>query len=398
MYQKRIIIFSIATRFFIIILQFFSNILIPDHNAGVFTYPQQPSNMSFYDNLVHKSLGGFLRWDAQYFMHIAKYGYTHENTIAFFPLYPLMVRIIASLMKYFITFLNEDSLLLLTFITLNTVLFSKAAIELYKLTTLMLNVDLAYKSSILFCINPASVFFVAPYTECMFSYLTFKLMLNCVLIYIKYNRKFNNLMKIIVPISLSACIRSNGILNVGFLAYFVVQDIIKNTAQKSLIKKLIILLKNGILLTCSIYLCLIPFMFIQYYFYRQFCTDFHHNLPDFLVNFIHSNNFVFPGMSSYYNQSWCFDKIPIAYSYIQSHYWNVGFLKYFDFKQTPNFLLALPIVVFLMYNNWKFVTTHKRYCLNLGMFNFEIARNKDKLNSVVIFKAKCLFLLCTNYF
>ncbi|KAB0797766.1 hypothetical protein PPYR_08759 [Photinus pyralis] len=399
MYKKRIILFAIITRTLIIILQFFSNLLIPDHDAGVFTYPRLSSNQSTYDVWVQTSLGGFLRWDAQYFMHIAKYGYTHENTLAFFPLYPLIVRIIASLTSYFITFLNEDSLLLISFIFVNIVVFTKASVELYKLTAVVLNVDLAYKSAMLFCINPASIFFVAPYTECLFSYLTFKSMLHCVFIFDKYNRKLNNYMKIIVPTSLSACIRSNGVLNIGFLIYFMVQDGIRNiTAPKSLVMKLFTCFKNGILIICAIYLCLIPFVLTQYYFYQQFCTDFQHNLPVFLIDFIHSNDYVFPGMRSYYNQSWCLDKIPLAYSYIQSHYWNVGFLKYFECKQIPNFLLAAPIVLFLMYNNCKFFAMHKRYCLNLGIFNFNFSTSREKSKTVSTFKPKMFVFIVHETF
>ncbi|XP_070667974.1 uncharacterized protein [Malus domestica] len=41
---------------------------------------------------------------------------------------------------------------------------------------------------------------------------------------------------------------------------------------------------------------------------------------------------------------WCKARVPSLYNYIQSHYWGVGFLRYFQVKRLPNFLLASPIL------------------------------------------------------
>ncbi|XP_020100872.1 GPI mannosyltransferase 2 isoform X4 [Ananas comosus] len=48
--------------------------------------------------------------------------------------------------------------------------------------------------------------------------------------------------------------------------------------------------------------------------------------------------------NSYEPRPWCKAKIPLLYGFIQSHYWGVGFLRYFQAKQLPNFLLASPIL------------------------------------------------------
>ncbi|CAG9566190.1 unnamed protein product [Danaus chrysippus] len=69
-----------------------SNILIPDHDAKVFISPEDPTlRSSRADNIVQLFVGGMKRWDAQYFIHIAQYGYTYENCLAFFPMFPLIV-------------------------------------------------------------------------------------------------------------------------------------------------------------------------------------------------------------------------------------------------------------------------------------------------------------------
>jgi phosphatidylinositol glycan class V len=44
---------------------------------------------------------------------------------------------------------------------------------------------------------------------------------------------------------------------------------------------------------------------------------------------------------------WCTKFPPIIYTYVQSKYWNVGFLRYWTVSQIPNFLLAAPVLLLL---------------------------------------------------
>jgi len=203
-------------------------------------------------------------------------------------------------------------------------------------------------------------------------------MLNCVLIYGKHSNQtrmrvdFKSIIYVIIPISLSTCTRSNGTLNIGFIAYFMTQYCVKHMrSQRALISRLLQGIKSGVILVLTIFASLVPFILVQVYDYFQFCTDFEHKLPDFLVNYAESNNLILPGMALQYKQTWCFKQIPLAYSYIQEHYWNVGFLKYFEIKQIPNFMLALPIVMFILLNSINFILLHKEFCINLGIFKWK---------------------------
>ncbi len=46
--------------------------------------------------------------------------------------------------------------------------------------------------------------------------------------------------------------------------------------------------------------------------------------------------------------SYCRSAFPNVYSYIQSRYWNQGFLKYWNVREIPNFLLCAPAVFFTL--------------------------------------------------
>ncbi len=46
--------------------------------------------------------------------------------------------------------------------------------------------------------------------------------------------------------------------------------------------------------------------------------------------------------------------LPLPYAYVQSHYWGVGFLGYYEFKQLPNFMLAAPVLYIVVGSCLKF--------------------------------------------
>ncbi|XP_075578161.1 GPI alpha-1,6-mannosyltransferase 2 isoform X2 [Pelecanus crispus] len=64
---------------------------------------------------------------------------------------------------------------------------------------------------------------------------------------------------------------------------------------------------------------------------------------------------------------WCSQRFPVVYSYIQDAYWNVGFLRYFELRQIPNFLLALPVALLGSWAAWTYIIANPRHCLTLGL-------------------------------
>ncbi|KAK9888819.1 hypothetical protein WA026_001042 [Henosepilachna vigintioctopunctata] len=394
--KSNIVKIALCSRVILVFLQFLFNHIIPDHNANVFEYPKENGTESSVDKVVQHLFLGFLRWDAHYFMHIAKYGYTYENTLAFFPLYPVLGTLFAKIFCIQ-NVISTDSALLLTFIILNIVFFIFSALTLFELGCKLLPRKQAYYSALLFCWNPASVFFIAPYTECLFSWLSFKSMLNCIILYEKYCKLRLRIViydiLYLVPIALSGLTRSNGLINIGFFLYILACIFLKNFIEikssmfKKFAKRLSLILAFIIITTFGVTFCIVPFDLFQIYCYRLFCFDFIRDIPPVVEMYGNNNKMVLLGTFTKHNQTWCHNKLPLAYLYVQEQYWNVGFLRYYEFKQVPNFLLAAPILGFFMYNCKKYFTKSYPKCI-LEIFKFDI----NQIKSNVIFENSLLYV------
>lgn len=366
--KEKVFWFSVTSRLAVIALQFVFNVLCPDHEADAFRSPRDSSEfVSIFDRAVDTLLGGLTRWDAQYFMHIAKYGYTYENTLAFFPLYPMAVRCVAAVLKIVLFMANQHSLTTISAVLINFVCFVKSAVIFYNLSERVLGrKSLAYKASILYCINPASIFFTAGYSESMFAYLTFSSMLV----------SLSDLRFVHFPIGLSALVRSNGLINIGFPVYeWLVQNIFLRTSSvivrgwntRTIVNKLALVFIDATLsslriLTC-VFLSLVPYILLQVYNYVLFCTEYSRevSLPAHLERYARENNLTIAGDGGV---DWCASSLPLAYSTIQQKYWNVGFIRYYEFKQIPNFLLALPILFIMLRCSYRYFSDNARLLLS----------------------------------
>lgn len=79
----------------------------------------------------------------------------------------------------------------------------------------------------------------------------------------------------------------------------------------------------------------------QYYGWRKFCTAEPPGAAD-----THTDT----------DLAWCHQRpFPSLYSHIQSAHWGVGFLRYWRWKQLPNFLLAAPALLLTLQGT-------RRYC------------------------------------
>jgi hypothetical protein len=106
-------------------------------------------------------LSPLARWDATWFLEIARDGYDGGLDAAFFPLYPLLVRALV------FPFPSEGALLVSAYVV-SLACFSGALWLLHRLVELELGRPVATASVWLLALFPAAVYFGAPYSESLF--------------------------------------------------------------------------------------------------------------------------------------------------------------------------------------------------------------------------------------
>ncbi|XP_051493787.1 GPI mannosyltransferase 2 isoform X5 [Apus apus] len=129
-------------------------------------------------------------------------------------------------------------------------------------------------------------------------------------------------------------------------------------------KQLLSVASSALLMCAGIFL---PFALFQYYAYVRFCDpSLEEPVPEPLLRLALDKGYRLPSTQGTH-PPWCSQRFPVVYSYIQDTYWNVGFLRYFELRQIPNFLLAFPVTFLGSWAAWTFVIANPRHCLTLGL-------------------------------
>ncbi|KAK3103659.1 hypothetical protein FSP39_020822 [Pinctada imbricata] len=364
--------FALQSRLVVFALQLLFNVLVPDHDPGdVFIPPPSSRGKENYiDAIISANFAGFQRWDGLYFMHIAEHGYIYENSLAFFPLFPWCVRIMANYILFPLHYImTYRSILLLAAFLLNLFLFVQAASLLYALGKKTIgDKGVAYKAALLFCINPASIFMSAPYSETLYTFLIF---------WGLHQFEKKNIVTASAILGFSALTRSNGLLNAGFqlhlsLKTFLkgmnrlrIESVDKETAMTGIFSGIIIF---SFPLIFMMLLFLAPFVVYQYLINKQFCTDHHSdvNIPASLRMYGKIKGYNIVGQTI---PTWCNNTLPLSYSHVQHSHWGVGFLQYYELKQIPNFLLALPVTILAVFSIILLLQKEQNNFHYLGIFH-----------------------------
>ncbi|PKA47155.1 phosphatidylinositol glycan, class V [Apostasia shenzhenica] len=261
---------------------------------------------------VGAAIEGSVVWDGVYFVRIAECGYEYEQTYAFQPLLPLCIAFLTrSVLAPLVPVIGYRAVLALSGYLLNNVAFVLAVVYFYRLSVLILKDSTTSLQAVtLFCFNPASVFYSSIYSESLYALSSLGG------IFYLFSG-YQTLAMILLAISGAA--RSNGAINAGYFCFKALLQTYDAIIQKKGNKLVVWAVSAGVARAICVF---VPFAAFQAYGYHNLCVH-------------DSSNDLRP---------WCKSRIPDLYSYVQSHYWGIGFLRYFQVKQLPNFLLAFPIL------------------------------------------------------
>ena len=266
---------------------------------------------SLADRAVITALSPLLRWDAVHLLSVARDGYVTEKSHAWYPLYPALLSTLSTLPSTLLPLCRSTSLLL-TAVVLNQLLFIACVPLLYLLALrLTSSPRLSYLSGVGLVLSPATIFFIAPYTECTFVLLSLcafhlfergQLLLSC------------------GAFGLAAATRSNGALYAIFPAceaVRVVRQWWRGEVKNGQAVKQVLQAGVGVLIIAS------PSTLYGWWSATEYCDSSSSALP---------------------LPAYCASLLPSMYSHVQRQYWGVGFLRYYTLQQAPNFLLAAPIL------------------------------------------------------
>ena len=262
---------------------------------------------------------------------------------------------------------SPESIQVISGILINTVAFVKATDFLFLLSHLVLGSEtLAFKAALAFCLSPASIFFVAIYTEALFSCFFFG-----ALWYLKKRGKPGAATAVLF--FLASATRSNGVVCLGFVIFSAVSTVVSKVCQevkeKPAREKKVPNLNDDLschqmyqgniackerrrtshlsavfsglktlsrrpyavdvlLFATNCVACCLPLVLFQLYIRFKLCGD--------------------PGDPNRDSLDWCKYNGGLlggfSYSHVQAKFWNVGFMKYWAAPNYPQWIMVAPVI------------------------------------------------------
>ncbi|OQR99976.1 GPI mannosyltransferase, partial [Thraustotheca clavata] len=304
--------------------------------SAIFITPYDTSNVSHSSSIFR----AFASWDGVYYVDMAKNGYVYENTHAFFPLFSLLARYLGSVLG---VFLEETTAIIVAGWIISNVCFVLAARYLYLLGKILLQNDtLAGRSAVFFCFCPSGIFMSSCYSESLMCFLSFGGMYYLELYRtqkISTSRTWHLILSSIF-FGLASATRSNGLLLSLYIAYYRLVE--SPSPIKSFMKFLSYWTFTALLGLVATGLQVLYFA----YGIAAYCPSFLPYTSPIMSLF---------GITSHIqtDRPWCEKVIPnisAMYMFIQKEYWGVGAFAYYQLKQIPNFVLAMPMLTLAAYS------------------------------------------------
>lgn len=297
--RHNITLAAVGTRLIAIAIIFVSTLVIPKHIPyGVYDF-----NWNGDESVLHI----FAKWDSAYYLTIAREGYVTEQTYAFFPLYSILIRYVAHVLSI-ITPLPFDTLLCCSALVISNTSFVVSSHILYKILRCYTTRTIAMKGVVLYMVNPATIFFVTSYSESLFALLSFAGIFH----FIKQHHY-----QAAICFFGAAYTRSNGVFYIIIAAYHLGFYLLQCCALSSTATTLTPSFRT----TLPYAIIAIPYLLHNYLTHISLCET-------------HSSSLLLCSLPFF-----------SAYSSLQEQFWEVGWLRRFQIRQLPNFLLATPMII-----------------------------------------------------
>ncbi|KAI1129689.1 GPI mannosyltransferase 2 [Nemania abortiva] len=309
------------------------------------------------------------RWDAIYFIQASRRGYLFEQEWAFASGLPT---VISFLSKVLISFgvPKDDTLEPLVGIFVANISHLLSAFVLYKLSLIVSkNSQMSLITAVLHILSPAGLFLSAPYNESPYALLSFTGYLFFAKAVLSDGRTLAHNVSLLASglwFGFAINFRSNGTLNGVLFAMELLRELSLPPTATSIQRRLALIAGGSAVA--------IGFVAPQVVAYRTFCYD----VVDSEL------------------RPWCTRQLPSIYTFVQEHYWNVGFLRYWTPGNIPLFLLAGPMLYILTKSGVNFLSNP--YILNPGSKSVPISKNLSAfLQSMALVQLILTCLAITTY-
>ncbi|KAH0343543.1 DUF409 domain protein, partial [Aureobasidium melanogenum] len=284
---------------------------------------------TFLEDFAKQLVTNLVRWDALYFVSVARRGVIFEQEWAWGWGYTNFLGLVSKVLPGKSSqpplFVQAYAGLLVSHVAhLLSVLVLYGLVHRLPIRDKPQRRKVAFIAACLHVFSSAGLFLSAPYSESLFSLLNFfGVFMHAGVPYELPLEDYGpfSLIRLLLSgasFGLATTVRSNGIFS-GLIYFYHVYMLFHSRIN---VRTIVTIATIGVSAAMILSGMLLP----QYIAYQDYCVAPSDDNP----------------------RPWCSRSLPSVYSWVQEHYWNVGFLRYWTVSNIPLFLLALPMLCVLV--------------------------------------------------